>query len=124
MSEKRIVILNDHLMHKIDEHRGRLNRAEFVGSCVEGLLRELEMEIDIERRVPVGKGKRPQAGVAPGPVEYVTKQDFKQFKLNIDKLQQKFMDFFIKYSKQLAGEALSKEEAERFSSELMRLLQL
>ena len=120
MYEKRMVILNDRLMLKIDEYRGRLNRAEFVGECVERLLREVKME----REAPVERRERTKPVIAPDSAEYVTKKEFEQFKWNIDKLQQEFIDFFIKYGKQLAMETLSREEAERFSNDLRRLLQL
>lgn len=121
MSEKRIVILNNRLMRKIDEHRGQLSRVEFVDECVEKLLNELSMEL---KRMPTG-GKVQDREAGPAyPAEYVTKHDFDRFKRNIDNLQQQYMDFFMKYGKQLAGESLSGEEERRFYEELRRLLQL
>ncbi len=122
MSEKRMVIVSDRLMYKIDEYRGRLSRADFVSECIEKLLYGLELEPKI--RAPIMERKHPEAGVAPGAVEGVSRQEFEQFRLNIDKLQQEFMDFFIKYGKHLTEETPSKEESERFNEELSRLLQL
>ena len=122
MSEKRMVIVSDRLMRKIDVYRGQLSRADFVDECVRGLLQE--QELGTERGVSAREKEHLKAEVTPAPVEHVTRGEFEQFRRSIDKLQQEFMDFFIKYGKQLAGEALSKEEAEHFSSELRRLLQL
>ncbi len=47
-----------------------------------------------------------------------------EFKQSMGKFEQEFMDFFIKYGRQLAGEKLSEEDAAKFSDEFMRLLQL
>ena len=111
MSEKRMIIINSHLMRKIDEHRGQLSRSGFVDECVGKLLSGLELE-------------RPGAEIAVEAVEYVSKEDFERFERNVDRLQREFADFFIKYGRHLAGSTLSSEEAERFNDELKRLLQL
>ncbi len=120
MSEKKIVIVSDRLMYNIDKYRGQLSRAEFVRECIERLLCEPETE----REAPLREKRYAEPEVRGGSVEYVTRREFEQFKSNMGKLQQEFMDFFIKYGKQLAGEGLSKEDAERFTDELRRLLQL
>ncbi len=121
MSEKRMVIIDHRLMHKIDEHRGRLSRSGFIGGCVKRLLSELESESKGGATVTQ---KRLDAEIASEPVEYATREEFEQFKWNMDKLQEEFTDFFIKYGQHLAGGRLSKEETERFSEELKGLLQL
>ncbi len=115
MSEKKIVIVSDQLMHNIDRYRGELNRTEFVRVCIERVLSGLETEP--EKKAP----ERKEAGET---AEFVTRQEFDQFKQSMGKLEQEFMDFFIKYGRQLAGEKLSEEDAAKFSDEFMRLLQL
>lgn len=117
MSEKKIVIVSDQLMHNIDRYRGELNRTEFVRVCIERVLSGLETEP--EKKAPVLERKE-----AAETAEFVTRQEFDQFKQSMGKLEQEFMDFFIKYGRQLAGEKLSEEDAAKFSDEFMRLLQL
>ena len=122
MSENRIVIFSDRLMRKVDEYRGQLSRADFVSKCIEKILCGLELEP--KTGINIIKKKDTETGITPASTEHVTKDDFELFKQNIEKLQQEFMDVFIKYGKQLAGETLSKEEAKRFNEELNKLLQL
>ena len=122
MSDSRLVIISDHLVQKIDKYRGQLSRSSFVGECVQGLLRDLESELETE--LPTARQELPGVRTTPASKEYLTKEDFEQFKWKIDQLQQEFIDFFIKYEKQMAGESLSKEAIEAFNDELKRLLQL
>jgi len=122
MSEKRMVIIDYGLMRKIDKRRGQLSRSDFVAECVKKLLSELELETG--KRGTITRAKRPEAEIAPELAEYVTNEEFEQFKRHIDELHQEFTDFFIKYGKQLAGGTLPEEEAKLFSKELKRLLQL
>lgn len=73
MSDKKIVIVSDRLMH-IDGYRGELNRTEFVRVCIERVLSRLE------------KGpekKTPERKEASETAEFVTKQEFDQFKQSL-----------------------------------------
>ena len=122
MSEKRMVIVDYGLMHKIDERRGQLSRSDFVAECVKKLLSEVELEP--QKSGTTTRTKRPETEITSESAEYVTNEEFEQFKRHIDGLHQEFTDFFIKYGDQLAGDTLSEEEAKLFSKELKRLIQL
>ena len=122
MSEKRMVIIDHGLMHKIDKRRGQLSRSDFVAECVKKLLSKVELEP--KKSGTVSRTKRAETEIVSESAEYVTNEEFEQFKQHIDGLHQEFTDFFIKYGNQLAGDTLSDEEAKVFSKELKRLLQL
>lgn len=122
MYNKSMVIVSESIISKIDEHRGELSRADFVRECIESMLYEPVPETSPKE--PAREQRTGRTRVEPEAMDYVTRQEFEQFKRNIDNLQQEFTDFFTRYGKQLAGETLSKKEAERFNEELRRLLQL
>ncbi len=112
MSDKRMVVVDDRLLTKIDEHRGARSRSEYVGSCVQ----------------EVFQGTKPEAEApvmpAPGMEMYVSRTEFEQFKQRMDHLNQEFMDFFVKYASHLASDKPSLPDAEQFARELSRLLML
>ncbi len=121
MTEKRIVVISDRLTRHIDKYRGQLTRADFVAQCMDKLFGQLDTG-GVRRAAPQTRRAEPE--MAPEPSNYVTRQEFAQFQSNIDRLQQGFLDFFIRYGKQLAGGDLSEEDSGRFNEELRRLLQL
>ncbi len=112
MSDKRMVIVDDRLLTKIDEHRGSRSRSEYVGSCVQKLFQGTEPE------------QEAPATPVPGMEMYVPRTEFEQFKQRMDHLNQEFMDFFIKYASHLASDKPSLPDAEQFAKELRRLLML
>ncbi|MCD6452895.1 MAG: hypothetical protein J7K77_01185 [Dehalococcoidales bacterium] len=124
MSEKKMVVVNDTLMRKIDRYRGQLDRADFVNECLERLLRSRKLA-KAKTTVVINQHREPDGTkIAPPPAGYVNRQDFEQFQRNINNLQREFMDFFIKYGDKLAGGSMSEKETKDFSDELRRLLRL
>ncbi len=111
MSEKRMVIVDDQLISKIDRHRGILDRIEFVTRCVQATLTEMEPEMEAAEA----------EAAEPG---YVTKEEFIEFRKNMESLQREFLNFFTTYGRHLLGETLSDDEMKRFSTEFKRLLDL
>ncbi len=111
MTDKKMVVVDQHLLGKIDRHRGQLTRSGFVGACIE---RQLEKATISPKPVP------PPISTEPG--DYVTWAEFEKFRGKMDQIHQEFMDFFIKYAGQLAGEKPNREDTEQFGQELRRLL--
>ncbi len=112
MSDKRMVIVDDRLINKIDECRGLKSRSEFIDSCVHTLFKETETV----EKAPV------QSTAGPEPL--VSREEFEQFRGRIDNLNQQFMDFFIKYAGNLAADKPSVPDTQAFTKELRRLLTL
>lgn len=127
MAEKKMVVVDQDVIKKIDNHRGILGRVEFVTRCVKATLADMETEPDItepriSRRVVLRtEAARPEE---PASSEYVTKEEFAEFRKNMESLQREFLNFFTTYGKHLLGETLSEEEMKRFSAEFRRLLEL
>jgi hypothetical protein len=127
MIDKKMVVVDQDVLEKIDSHRGILGRVEFVTRCVKATLADMETEPDITepraaRRVVVRpEVTRPEAPASP---DYVTKEEFAEFRKNMESLQREFLNFFTTYGKHLLGESLSEEEMKRFSAEFRRLLEL
>lgn len=113
MSEKKMVIVDDKLISKIDGQRGPKTRSEYVDSC----MRNIFQQLDPDRQEPVMSEKLSADGDAP-----VSRQEFDQFKSRMDRLNQEFMDFFVRYAGFLASEKPSRQDAEEFARELRRLL--
>ncbi len=61
-----------------------INDKHIIGAIHERLLCELELEF--QRGASVSERKHPEARAVPDSVEFVTRQEFKPFKWNIDKL--------------------------------------
>ncbi len=117
MSEKKMVVIDQGLIKKIDHHRGILGRVEFVTRCVQATMAEMEPEMLMAE---TEAGAREEAA-AEG---YVTKDEFTDFRKNMEAIQREFLNFFTTYGRHLLGEPLSDEEKERFSTEFRRLLDL
>jgi hypothetical protein len=86
MSEKRMLIVDDELVRRIDDNRGDLSRSEFINFLIDSRLE--------------GEGKR-QDGV--------TREEFSQFEQGIKEMLRSFLDFFISYGLELGKEPKDKE---------------
>jgi len=86
MSEKRMLIVDDELVKRIDDNRGDLSRSEFINFLIDSRLE--------------GEGKR-QNGV--------TREEFCQFEQGIKEMLRSFLDFFISYGLELGKEPKDKE---------------
>jgi hypothetical protein len=91
MPEKKMLILDQEILDKIDEYRGDLSRAEFLGVCIDTCLEEAEPE----PWRPAGKEK------AYTTSAYATKEDLDEFKRSIKDLLRAFMDFYISFGLEL-----------------------
>jgi hypothetical protein len=100
MTEKRMLIVDDELLDKIDENRGDMSRTEFISFIINSQLRE-----DVaETIVPNNK--------------YIDREEFQEFAQGMKDLLRRFLDFFISY-----GLELKEEPKDSTFSELVQKLQ-
>jgi hypothetical protein len=99
MAEKRILIVDDDLLRKIDENRGEMNRVEFIKFLINSQLGEEEGGAMVSR-------------------QYVEREEFQEFALGMKDLLRRFLDFFISY-----GLELGQEPKDSTFSELVQKLQ-
>jgi len=90
-----MLIVDTELLKKIDENRGDMSRAEFIGFLIESQLKE-----------------------EPGNQNYITKEEFQQFERGIKELLRNFLEFFISY-----GLELGKQPQDKTFQELSQKLQ-
>lgn len=103
MLNNRTVLISHELMQKIDEYRGSLSRGEFISQCMEKMFLQS----------PESK---------QGSAEYITRDEFEQFKNHMEKIQQDYIDFVVRYAEQLTLENPTKETLAELSTELRRLI--
>ena len=99
MTEKRMLIVDDELLRKIDENRGEMERAEFIKFVINSQLGE-------------------ENSVSAISDQYVTREEYQEFALGMKDLLRRFLDFFISY-----GLELGKEPKDSTFSELVQKLQ-
>ncbi len=88
MSDRRIIVLPAELVVKVDDNRGDMSRAEFIG-----LLLDSHLGNDREAQNP----------------ELVTRESLADFERGIKKLLRSFLEFFVTYSLKIeAGDVLVK----------------
>ncbi len=75
MSEKRMLIVDEDLLKKIDENRGDMSRAEFISFIINNQLGEQEKD-------------------SPVSSQYVTREEYQEFTLGMKDLLRRFLDFF------------------------------
>ncbi len=98
MSEKRMIIVDDDLLARIDANRGDMGRAEFIGFLINNQLQE-----------EVGKVVNDN---------YVSREEFQEFAQGMKDLLRRFLDFYISY-----GLELGDEPKDRTFEELKKKLQ-
>jgi hypothetical protein len=99
MSEKKMLIVDDELLRKIDENRGDMGRAEFIGFIINS-----QLGVD-------GSGESTSH-------QYVDREEFQEFSQGMKDLLRRFLDFFISY-----GMELGDEPKDRTFNELVQKLQ-
>jgi hypothetical protein len=99
MTEKRMLIVDDDLMKKIDDNRGDMSRAEFISFLINN---QLEAE----------------EGTTSASHQYVEREEFQEFALGMKDLLRRFLDFFISY-----GLELGQEPKDNTFAELVQKLQ-
>ncbi len=85
MTEKRMLVVDEELLKRIDENRGDMGRAEFINLLIDNQLGESE----------------PNLAAA---TQYVSKEEFQEFSLGMKDLLRRFLDFFISYGLELGQE--------------------
>jgi hypothetical protein len=99
MTEKRMLIVDDELLQKIDANRGEMSRAEFISFIINNQLQE-------------------QGGSSTVSHQYVEREEFQEFALGMKDLLRRFLDFFISY-----GLELGQEPKDNTFAELVQKLQ-
>ena len=99
MTEKRMLIVDDELLRKIDENRGEMDRAEFIKFVINSQLGEESSDSSVSN-------------------QYVTREEYQEFALGMKDLLRRFLDFFISY-----GLELGKEPKDSTFSDLVQKLQ-
>jgi hypothetical protein len=98
MTEKRMLVIDDELLKKIDDNRGEMSRAEFIDFIINNQLQEKG-----------GEGSSQQ---------YVSREEFQEFAQGMKDLLRRFLDFFISY-----GLELGEEPKDHTFNELVQKLQ-
>jgi hypothetical protein len=99
MSEKRMLIVENDLLQKIDENRGEMSRSEFISFLLNSQIGEDAQSSTISN-------------------QYVTREEYQEFALGMKDLLRRFLDFFISY-----GLELGQEPKDNTFSELVQKLQ-
>lgn len=102
MTEKRMLIIDDALLKKIDENRGEMSRNEFIGFLIETQIGE----------------QAESASVSQISNQYVSREEYLEFTQGIKDLLRHFLDFFLSY-----GLELGQEPKDNTFSELVQKLQ-
>jgi hypothetical protein len=99
MSEKRILIVEEEILKKIDENRGDMSRSEFIRAVINSQLNE-------------------EPEMAPLQQQFLSREEFMEFSQGIKDLLRRFLDFFLAY-----GLELGKEPKDTTFAELVQKLQ-
>ncbi len=98
MADRRMLIVDAEVLRKVDENRGDMNRSEFLNFLIDGQLKE-----------DTGNHNY---------VDYVDKEEFRQFAQGMKELLRNFLEFFISY-----GLELGKQPQDKTFDELSKKLQ-
>ena len=91
MTDKRMLIVDEEILSKIDENRGDMSRAEFINFLINNQLGESESQSLSDRAT----------AIAP---QYVDREEFQEFSQGMKDLLKRFLDFFISYGLELGPE--------------------
>ncbi len=97
MPEKRMLIVPAGLVKKIDDNRGDMTQAEFIGFLIDTQLKE-----EIKEQ------------------QYATKEELHSFKQDMRRLLKNFLDFFVSYGLEIGKES-PKTEFDELTSRLQEL---
>ncbi len=95
MDGRKMLILGQRLVEKIDENRGDLGRAEFIEFCIDSCLESEEPEREERYTEQEFAPRQKEAPV------YATREDFREFKRSMQDLLRAFLDFFITFGLEL-----------------------
>jgi len=117
MAEKRMLVLPEELVKKIENNRGDLSYAEFLTFLIDNALKEAESENGRTSSKELGILKQEVKTLLEKVDGKANKEDFKAFQQDTKKLLKSFVDFFIGY-----GLELGKQSGEKELDELSQLL--
>lgn len=100
MADSKILVIPADLVHKIDNNRGDISRAEFLEALIDNLVEEKSEPKDT--------------------VKYATREELISFEQDMKQLIKSFLDFFVSYGLEL-GENGQQIEIEKFTSKLQGL---
>ena len=86
MPGKKITVLPFELVNKIDEHRGDLDRGEFLNVLIDSYLQQDSADHAVDH-----PAKKSIDG------EYVTEESLTEFERGIKELLRNFLEFFVSY---------------------------
>ena len=97
MSDKRMLILPAEVVQKIDDNRGDVSQAEFIGLLIDSQFKEKEKDH-----------------------KYATKEEVQIFQEDMKKLLRSFLDFFVGYGLEM-GRQSSAGDLEELTTKLQGL---
>lgn len=121
-SEKRILVLDRHVVDKIDKYRGDLTRVEFIELCIDTSL-EMEDSSPSSRSILDGPPIIPPS-LASDDGSPATREEFDAFKKTVKELIRALLDFYITFGLDMApGNDIENPEKlrNRLRSQLERL---
>jgi hypothetical protein len=95
MVEKRMMIVDAEVVRKVDENRGEMNRSDFIDFLIKAFPKK-------DPEIP----------------NYITKEDFEEFRQGTRELLRNFLEFFISYRLELG-----KQPQDKTFEELIQTLQ-
>ena len=117
MTEKRMLVLPEELVKKIENNRGDLSYAEFLTFLIDNALKETESENGRTSSKELGTLKQEVKTLLEKVDGKANKEDLKAFQQDTKKLLKSFVDFFIGY-----GLELGKQSGDKELDELSQLL--
>jgi len=117
MTEKRMLVLPEELVKKIEDNRGDLSHAEFLSFLIDSALKEAASENGRASSKELGTLKQEMKTLLGKVDGKANKEDLKAFQQDTKKLLKSFVDFFIGY-----GLELGKQSGEKELDELSSLL--
>ncbi len=115
MLEKSLLVISKGLMDEIDFNRGEMSRVEFVSHCIGAITQEEKPSVERESYAAEPERAKEE--------QYITAEEFEEFKRSIKELQGAFIDFFVSYGLELSEKAFP-EEQERLRQQMEKLLEL
>ena len=117
MTEKRMLIVPEELVRKIDENRGDLSQGEFVTFLIENSFREQAKTSAGVSSEELKSLKEEVKKLLEKVESKANKEDFKGFQQETKKLLKSFVDFFIGY-----GLELNKKTGDTGLDELSKMI--
>ncbi len=113
MTEKRMLIVDDELLRKIDENRGEMSRVEFLNFLLSNQLQD-----EVIGSTGASHSDIQHIDIPTNSHQYVEREEFQEFAAGMKDLLRRFLDFFISY-----GLELGQEPKDNTFAELVQKLQ-